>query len=214
MFIPSLLFALLLSYLLGAIPFAVVVGRSLRGIDITRSGTGNAGALNTLRSAGPIAGVLVALLDGLKAAVAMLLGSALLGPGGAALCGAAAVAGHCFSPYLMYATRHERGRGWKLALRRSGGKGLASGVAVLLLLDWRLAAIVVAIFAVALLVLRKDSTWPSIIAVACATPLVWWLTGDGVTSAAVLIVSLIVIVKHLPDVREAFYVAQPEEGRG
>ncbi|HEX6291626.1 MAG TPA: glycerol-3-phosphate acyltransferase [Herpetosiphonaceae bacterium] len=206
---PTLLLLLIVSFLIGAVPFAVVVARGIRGVNIQRSGSGNAGAMNTFRSVGPVAGVLVALLDGAKAALAMYLGLRVLGPEAAALCGAATVAGHCFSPFLIFASRRERGSGWKLWLRRSGGKGLASGMAVLLLIDWRLALIIIAIFFVALLLLRKDETWPSMIAVASTTPLVWWWTRAEALTVAVLLVSIVVIVKHLPDVREGFFVDQP-----
>ncbi len=204
---PLLVFALGLSYVIGAIPFAVLVGRLVRGIDVQRAGSGNAGALNTFRSVGRAAGVAVALLDAMKAALAMFVGRLLLGPGAAALCGAAAVAGHCFSPYLIFLARKELAVGWKLALRRTGGKGLASGAAVLLLIDWRLAVITLAVFFLARKLVFKDETWPSIVAVGLTPPLVWWLNGDRATTLAVLLVSAVVIIKHLPDLREAFYVA-------
>lgn len=207
----SLLVILLISYLIGAIPFAVLVGRWLRGVDVRRVGSGNAGAMNTFRSAGRTTGVLVALLDALKAVLAMLLGRLLIGPQVATLCGALAVVGHCFSPYLILAARHERGGGWKMLLRRSGGKGLASGLGVLLLTDWRLALAAALIFGLSMLLLRKDETWPTIIAVLCTPPLLWWLTADLVGTIAVALVSVVVIIKHLPDVREGFSVAMGNE---
>lgn len=205
--------ALGLSYLIGAIPFAVLVGRRLRGIDIQRVGSGNAGAMNTFRSVGRGAGVLVALLDALKAALAMLIGRVLIGPQAAALCGAAAVAGHCFSPLLLYATRRERDGGWKMMLRRAGGKGLASGMAVLLLIDWRLGVWAALMFGLNMLLLRTDETWPTIIAVVLTPPLVWWLRRDSAITLAVLLVSLVVIIKHLPDVRHGFFVSTTDDGR-
>lgn len=208
---PSLVILLLVSYLLGAIPFAVLVARWLRGVDVRRVGSGNTGAMNTVRSAGFATGLLVFMLDALKAALAMLLGRELLGVEAATLCGAVAVIGHCFSPYLLFASRHERGGGWKMALRRWGGKGLASGGAVLLLIDWRLAIAAIAIFGVSLLILRKDETWPTIIAVLCTPPLLWWLTRDTTATAAVVLVVIVVIVKHLPDLREGFYVTMNNE---
>ncbi len=206
-----LLLALALSYLLGAVPFAVVVGKRLRGIDVQRTGSGNAGAMNTFRNVGHGAGVLVALLDGLKAALAVLFGRLLLGPEGAALCGAAAVAGHCFSPFLIVQARSEPARSWKHWLRRTGGKGLASGVVVLLLVDWRLAVIALAVFLVTRKLVFKDETWPSMIGVGLTPPLVWWFTASLPIMIAVLLVSVIVIVKHLPDAREGFYVAMRNE---
>ncbi len=205
----TLLVLLLVSYLLGAIPFAVIVVRRVRGVHILRAGSGNAGAMNSLRTAGRRAGVTVALLDALKAALAMLLGRLILGSQAAALCGAAAVAGHCFSPYLIWATRRERDGGWKMALRRTGGKGLASGLTVLALIDWRLALLALLIFFGTFALLRKDETWPTIIAVALTPPLVWWLTGEWIITLATLVVGVVVIIKHLPDVREGFWVDQP-----
>lgn len=201
--------AVVLSYLIGAIPFAVLVGKGLRGIDVQRTGSGNAGAMNTIRSVGKAAGVLVFVLDGLKGALAMLLGRWLFGPQIAGLCGAIAVAGHCFSPYLLFATRRDYGSGWKRWLRRSGGKGLATGLVILGLIDWRLVLLVLVIFFAGMMILRTDATWPTIIAVAATTPLIWWLTANRTTTLTVLLVSIIVIVKHLPDVREGFYVDQP-----
>lgn len=205
---PTLLLLVMLGVLIGAVPFAVLVGRLVRGIDVQQTGSGNAGAMNTIRSVGFAAGVLVALLDAAKAALAMVIGQQALGAEAAALCGAAAVVGHCFSPYLMFASRGKREGGWKLWLRRAGGKGLASGGAVLLLINWRLALLAIAIFFVALLILRKDETLPSMIAVAVTAPLVWWWTHNVVVTIAVLVVSIVVLIKHLPDVREGFYVDQ------
>ena len=201
-----LILVLILSYLLGAIPFAVLVGKRVRGVDIQRTGSGNAGAMNTFRSVGRMAGVMVALLDLAKAGLAMLLARQVLGPEAAPLCGAAAVAGHCFSPYLLFATRGERGGGWKMALRRSGGKGLASGMGALLFIDWRLVLAATVMFLLSLLILRKDETWPTIITVVLTLPLVWWFTRNWSTTIAVLLVSIIVIVKHLPDARTGFNV--------
>jgi len=89
---------LVLSYVVGAIPFAVPVGLGLRGVDVRRAGSGNAGAMNTLRNVGPLAGVLVALLDAAKGAGVVLLGRWLLGTQAGALAGCAATIGHCFSP--------------------------------------------------------------------------------------------------------------------
>jgi glycerol-3-phosphate acyltransferase PlsY len=198
---------LVLSYLIGAIPFAVLVGKRLANVDVQHVGSGNAGALNTFRSVGRRAGVLVALLDVAKAALAMLIGRVVAGPDAAALCGAAAVAGHCFSPYLLMTRDSATHGGWKWWLRRTGGKGLASGLAVLTLIAWPLALITMVIFGVALWCI-KDVTWPTIIALAPVTPLLWWWTGNGVVSWAVLVVSVVVIVKHFPDLREGYWVNQ------
>jgi glycerol-3-phosphate acyltransferase PlsY len=97
--------------------------------------------------------------------------------------------------------------GWKWWLRRIGGKGLASGMAVLTLIAWPLAVVTLVIFGVALWRI-KDATWPTIIALTPVTPLIWWWTGNGTITWAVFVVSVVVIVKHLPDLREGYWVNQ------
>lgn len=206
----SLPAALVAAYLIGAIPFALLVGRALSGVDVRRSGSGNVGTMNTFRTAGRTPGVLVAVLDGLKAALAMWLGKQVAGPQGAALCGAAAVAGHCVSPYLLWLARRELGANWKMLLRLSGGKGLASGLVVIGLIDWRALVVLLVVFGGSKLLLRSDVTWPTIIGLLAMPPVIWWLTRDGVITLAVIVVGALVVVKHLPDLRTGFWVGRPE----
>ena len=197
---------LVVSYFLGAIPFAVLVGRAARGIDVRHAGSGNTGALNTLRSVGPLAGVLVALLDAGKAALPVVAGRGVLGPETGALAGCVAVLGHCFSPYLIATSKDVFGEGWKMALRRTGGKGLASGMGVLFAVAWPAAAFSVAVFGLVYVLLRTDVTWPSIIGALAAAPAMWWLTRSLPMFLAASVVGIVIAIKHLPDVRKGFYV--------
>ncbi len=199
------------AYLAGAIPFAVLVGRATRGVDVRRAGSGNAGAMNTLRTAGPVAGVVVALLDAGKGALAVLVGRQLVGPEGGALAGCAAVTGHCFSPYLLWAMRGELGGHWKMALRASGGKGLATGMGVLLSVSWLAAAVAAVAFTVTHLIQRKDVTLPSVIGSLAAAPSIWITTRNAGLTVAILLVGIVVAIKHLPDLREAFWVESERE---
>ncbi|MEM7202607.1 MAG: glycerol-3-phosphate acyltransferase [Planctomycetota bacterium] len=124
-----MLFALgcLLSYLLGGIPFALVLVRLVQGIDVRTVGSGNVGATNASRAFGPRLRlpvfVLIYLLDFGKGLVPALLGPALFGGGvGAPVWfGACAVLGHCASPYL--------------GLR--GGKGVATTTGVVAAIEWQ-----------------------------------------------------------------------------
>jgi glycerol-3-phosphate acyltransferase PlsY len=100
------------SYLVGSIPFGYLVGRSLRGRDIRRSGSGNVGATNVLRVMGWQPAVLVLLLDLAKGVLPILMGKQLGVP--AAWLGAmglAAVVGHIYPIFLGF----------------RGGKGVATG---------------------------------------------------------------------------------------
>src|SRR5213594_2507687 len=91
------------AYLLGAIPFGLLLGRFLQGIDIRRSGSGNIGATNVARSLGPAAGALTLLFDLSKGSLAAWAGGAIRGAqGDASLAGLAAILGHIFPVYLGF----------------------------------------------------------------------------------------------------------------
>ena len=99
------------AYLLGSVPFAYLLGRLARGVDIRRVGTGNVGTLNTFRQIGPAAGVAVILLDTVKGMVAVNLPSMVGAPQPVEYAAAVAVlAGH----------------NWPLYLGFHGGKGAAT----------------------------------------------------------------------------------------
>jgi glycerol-3-phosphate acyltransferase PlsY len=118
------------SFLIGSIPFGLVIGRFFYRTDIRRSGSGNIGAMNALRALGKRAAAAVLLLDAAKgaipAAVAFALAPPLQGPmhgfslAFAAAASASAVLGHCFSPWLRF----------------RGGKGVATWLGSLFVLSW------------------------------------------------------------------------------
>jgi glycerol-3-phosphate acyltransferase PlsY len=126
----EVIFLYIFSFLLGSIPFAVVVGRIFYGVDVRRQGSGNPGATNTLRVLGKKAGISVLLLDIAKGVLAVIIGYKLSGfermhnsisspdiiP---CVCGAMAVLGHVFSPFL----------------KLKGGKGVATSIGVVLALQ-------------------------------------------------------------------------------
>jgi glycerol-3-phosphate acyltransferase PlsY len=103
-------------YVLGSIPFGVLLARLFGGKDVRQHGSGNIGATNVSRVAGPAAGVLTLLLDTGKGAAAVWFAARFTGQNATAmmLAGLAALAGHCFSVWL----------GLK------GGKGVATGLGV------------------------------------------------------------------------------------
>lgn len=103
--------AIVLGYALGSVPFAVIVSRLVKGIDIREVGTKNPGAANVLREVGRFWGVLVWLLDTLKGVGAMLIAHHVLEVSEAAgmhrlfwvmMAGIAAVIGHCWSVFLRF----------------------------------------------------------------------------------------------------------------
>jgi len=104
--------AIVAGYLLGTIPFAIVVSRVVtRGrVDIRETGSGNPGGFNTIREVGRLWGVVVILLDGGKALVAGLVGWLIAGEAGVYAAATAAIAGHI----------------WPVWTRFQGGKGVAT----------------------------------------------------------------------------------------
>jgi acyl phosphate:glycerol-3-phosphate acyltransferase len=107
---------LLVSYLLGSIPFGVILAKILGGADVRKAGSGNIGATNVARVAGPAAGVLTLLLDAAKGWLAVCLaGRVMHGEAGFLVAaGFIALLGHCFPPWLRF----------------RGGKGVATAAGV------------------------------------------------------------------------------------
>ena len=104
----------LLSYLIGSVPFAYIVAR-IYGVDLTKVGSGNIGATNVWRSVGQVEGTAVFLLDFLKGYAAVTIAKRLdLAPLAIIICAAAVILGHTFSVFLRF----------------KGGKGVATGLGV------------------------------------------------------------------------------------
>ena len=131
--------SIVIGYLLGGIPFGILVA-GLRGVDIMAVGTGNPGAANVFRRVGRPYGILVALADIAKGALAVLVARWLgLSAGISLAAGAAAVVGHWHSPFLRF----------------KGGTGLAAAIGAAFGVVPELAAIGVAV-SVAAIAWRKN----------------------------------------------------------
>ena len=103
---------LLLGYLLGAIPFGVLIGRMARGIDVRKYGSGNVGFANVMRTAGTKAGIATLVLDICKGVAAALLGALILSGDMAPLA------------QVMGAVAAVIGHNWSIYLKLEGGKGV------------------------------------------------------------------------------------------
>ena len=104
-----------IGYLLGSVPFGLVLVYLVTGQDIRTVGSGNIGATNVLRTGHKTLALLTLLLDALKGAIAYAICSFWLSPDSAAYAGFGAVIGHCFPIWLKF----------------KGGKGVATGMAVI-----------------------------------------------------------------------------------
>jgi glycerol-3-phosphate acyltransferase PlsY len=108
-------FAIIAAYLIGSIPFALLLARRWGAADLRTFGSGNLGAANVLRASGVRAGVVVAVLDIAKGAASVALATRIAGgPIAPALAGLAAVVGHIYPVWLKF----------------KGGKGVATACGV------------------------------------------------------------------------------------
>ena len=132
---------LVLAYLAGSIPFGLVVGKLFYGVDVRQHGSGNVGTTNVFRVLGKKAGVAVLVCDMLKGYIPAAIAAALFDPWFAIFIAAAPVVGHIYSIFL-------KGR---------GGKGIATGAAVVLALVPLVFAIILVVWIVLLLTTRYVS---------------------------------------------------------
>lgn len=177
------IFLLIASYLIGAIPFGLLVGR-WAGVDVRGGGSGNIGATNVGRLLGKKYGALTLILDVLKGFVPISL-AAMVVPAGEAYelillgCGIMAVVGHMFPVYLMF----------------RGGKGVATALGVFLFLSPAAVVISVVVFtgAVAL------SGYVSAGSLLASGLFPLWLMVVGkswATVAAALLIAALIWIKH------------------
>jgi glycerol-3-phosphate acyltransferase PlsY len=155
----GLLWLPLAGYLLGSIPFGILLTRLFGGGDIRAAGSGNIGATNVTRVAGPIPGVLTLLLDGAKGAAAIWLAAHFSNYNATWMTatGFAALVGHCFPVWLKF----------------RGGKGVATAAGVFLALCWPAALGAIAVFLLVVIFFRFVSLGS--IAAAASMPLLIYL---------------------------------------
>jgi len=184
----------LVGYLLGSIPFGLIIVRIVRGEDVRRTGSGNIGATNVARSGGAKLGIATLVLDALKGYVAVMIASITshrnssldfgLAASLAALC---AILGHVFPVWLKF----------------RGGKGVATAVGAFIGLAPRAVLVVLAIFLVIVLISRYVSLG-SIVASAIFPLLAFFLyrsESSPAGLAVMLAASFLIILKHKANIR-------------
>lgn len=144
-----ILLVAVVAFLIGSIPWGYLIGRFVYHTDLRKSGSGNIGAMNALRTLGSKGAVAVLLLDAGKGVIAVLLAHYITNDATvASLAGACAVLGHCFSPWL----------GWK------GGKGVATAFGAIFALSWPAGLVCVGAWLLGALVLTRYSSVGSMLA--------------------------------------------------
>lgn len=181
---------LVLCYLLGAIPFGVIMGR-LRGIDIQKVGSGNIGATNVLRALGVVPAIIVFAFDALKGCAAVLIcGSLHMGHMGQYIVVAGAllaIIGHTYSVFLKF----------------TGGKAVSTSLGVIIGLNWLIALIAFAIWCVLVAITRYVSLGSMIAAVSVPVMMIAWKAQHVPLAYQVLAVlaALAIVIKHKPNIK-------------
>jgi glycerol-3-phosphate acyltransferase PlsY len=175
---PACIAALVFGYLLGSIPFGIIVTRLARTQDIRSIGSGNIGATNVLRTGRKELAAATLLGDMFKGTAAVLITYQLGGEQTAILAGLGAFLGHLFPVWLRF----------------KGGKGVATYIGVLLGLAWP-GAIAFCLIWLVVAALTRYSSLAALIA-SLATPILFWFHGDRPQAAVFLILTALLWFMH------------------
>ena len=192
----SALGALALGFLLGSIPFGLILTRAAGLGDIRGIGSGNIGATNVLRTGNRKLAAATLLLDGLKGAVAVWLAAALISPAFAAVAALGAVVGHCHPPWLG-------GR---------GGKGVATAMGAFLALAWPVFAAAVAVWLIMARTTRISSA--GALAGMAAAPVMAIAIGGTPLFVPVAAIAFYVVTRHHENIRRLMTGTEPRIGQG
>jgi acyl phosphate:glycerol-3-phosphate acyltransferase len=184
-----------LSYLLGSIPFGIVITRALGLGDLRQIGSGNIGATNVLRTGNKPAALATLLLDAGKGGIAVLLARALVGPDAAQVAALTSFLGHLFPVWLGF----------------KGGKGVATFLGTLLALAWPIGLAACATWLATALISRISSL--SALVAAASAP--FWLLFLGYPHMVVLaaVLAILIILRHKANIARIRAGTEPKIGK-
>ncbi len=186
--------AFVLGYLLGSIPFGMLITRAMGLGDLRTIGSGNIGATNVLRTGNKPAAAATLLLDAGKGAAAVLIARAIAGENAAMVAGFAAFLGHCFPVWLGF----------------RGGKGVATFLGLTIALAWPAGLAACATWLATAFAFR----FSSLAALVSAATIPLWLALTGRTDAVLfgVAVAALVFVRHHANIRRLVGGTEPKIG--
>ncbi|MBS0255753.1 MAG: glycerol-3-phosphate 1-O-acyltransferase PlsY [Proteobacteria bacterium] len=190
------LVALLVGYLLGSIPFGLLLAKIGGAGDIRQIGSGNIGATNVLRTGRKGLAAATLVLDGLKGAAAMLLvGHFIGGIDPVLLAALGAMLGHCFPVWLGF----------------KGGKGVATMLGVSLMADWRVGLVCALVWLGTARLSRISSLGG--MASAVAAPVAAWALDMPAVAAAFALMAALVVFQHRANIARLRAGTEPRIGQ-
>jgi glycerol-3-phosphate acyltransferase PlsY len=191
----GLLITGVLAYLLGSVPFGIVITRAMGLGDLRQIGSGNIGATNVLRTGNKPAAFATLLLDSGKGAIAVLLARWVFADDAAQLAGLAAFLGHLFPVWLGF----------------KGGKGVATFLGILLALAFTVGLAACATWLITAVVSRISSLSAL---VSSALSAVWaTFLGHGDMALLIVILATLVFYRHLPNIERIRVGTEPRIGK-
>ncbi len=192
----SVIFAILVGYLLGSIPFGLIL-TSMAGLgDIRSIGSGNIGATNVLRTGRKDIAALTLILDAGKGVLAAVALRYWAGEGPALIAGVAAVVGHCTSPWVGF----------------RGGKGVATALGVILAWAWPAGIACLAVWLAAAYTTKRSSL--GALCAMAAAPIFLWVWHDLWAALAGLAVAAISYYRHQANIGRLLAGTEPRIGQG
>jgi len=182
MFSMPILYALVGGYLLGSIPFGLLIARTTGQGDIRKIGSGNIGATNVLRTGRKDIAFITLLLDAGKAGIAALIFNHFFDEPIGFFAGAAALIGHCFPIWLKF----------------KGGKGVATFFGALLATAWPIGLIAGAIWLACAFITRISSL--SALAAAGSAPLIAFMMGYTNVAIMSAVMAIIIYIRHAENI--------------
>ena len=179
----TLVVTIALAYLLGSIPFGLVLTRLTGAGDIRKIGSGNIGATNVLRTGRKGLAAATLILDGGKGAVAVGLADYFAGSDAAVVAAGASVLGHLFPVWLRF----------------KGGKGVATTLGVLLAIAWPVGVIACLAWLLVAFTL-KYSSLAALVAIGIS-PVAAWFLADEPRAILALLLAVLVFIRHHENIR-------------
>jgi glycerol-3-phosphate acyltransferase PlsY len=191
----ALLISALIGYLLGSIPFGLILTKLGGYGDIRSIGSGNIGATNVLRTGNKKLAIATLLLDGMKGAVAIYI-VALCGFEHPYITALFALLGHIFPVWLKF----------------KGGKGVATGLGILLALSWPTGLAAVATWLITAF-LSRISSLSALVAVSLSPVFAYLFSNDPHLSMLCAVMAIIIIAKHHTNIKRLLKGEEPKIGK-